>query len=270
MRNDLHMPMQAEQALRAASARAQGGSVTPVNRPLQVVHLVSMFQQMTASQIEGVLYAACRSHTSVVRDLNKLLADRYLMRFPRVYHRVKRRGQGEWVYTLDRNGWKFIGYESPYSPLTAVLPHSIAIGDLYVDLVSLERLGMIEVLEYSTEPDTWVRIGHTELRPDFYTRIRSRRDNSVSRVWLEVDIGSEHVKQIKDKVRRYRRAYESADGTSDEWRVWPRVVFVVRDEVTGDDQRRANDIRKWIAQVDRNDGLFAVCTYPELASVLID
>lgn len=242
--------------------------MTTVNRPLQAVHLVSMFEQMTAKQLEGALYHACASHTSVVRDLNKLVAERYLARFPRPYHRIARRGQGEWVYQLGRAGWDFIGYEGSYSKLESVKPHTIAIGDLYVLLVALERADLIEVVEIDTEPNCHVRIGQMQIMPDFFARIRNKFDGSVSRFWMELDIGSEHKNQIKDKIHRYRRAYEAVDGASEEWRVWPRVIFVVRDEVKGDDQKRKADITNWIAQVDSSSGLFNVCTLDEVVTLL--
>lgn len=240
--------------------------MTPVDRDLQIVQLAAKFEAVTSAQIGGVLFAANASDTPLKRALRRLLAQKYLARYRWRYLSSNRAGSGSIVYQLGLNGWRFIGYEGAYKRLESFDRHKLAIADLYVALTGLERLGLIEVLETETEPNNWRRVGHIELRPDMFGRIRSRVDGSVSRWFLEVDLGSEHERQIKDKASRYRRAWESADVNSLDWNPFPRVLFIAQTPDGFDaDIKRKEQLLRWVGDSE----LISICTAAELAQSLI-
>jgi hypothetical protein len=238
---------------------------TPVDRDLQVVQLVARFEAMTASQISGVLFAANASPTPCKRVLRRLLKQKYLALYKwRVT--TNRAGSASRVFQLGSYGWRYIGYESAYKRLEAFDRHKLAIADFYVALVALERVGLVEVLEVETEPNNWERVGHTELRPDLYARICSRADRGISRYWFEVDLGSEHERQIKAKCHRYRVAWENADPSNPKWQTFPRVVWVAQTTEGYDaDLRRKAQLERWVG----NSELFHVCTAAEVPSLLV-
>lgn len=235
------------------------------DRDMQVVGLVARFGAMTARQIRVVFFAANRSGTPCDRVLARLLERDYLARYKWRYQPAARAGAAEYVYQLGANGWRFIGYSGKYKKLEAFDRHQLAIGDLFAQLVRFEHAGLLEVLEYETEPNNWTRFGHVEVRPDLFARIRT--GEGVGRFWFEVDLGSEHVRQIREKIARYRHAYEQADGESEDWRVFPQVVFVAQ-TADGDaaDMKRAAQLARWIGDMDR--GLFAVCAAENLAAAI--
>lgn len=240
--------------------------MTPVDRDLQVVQFVAQFEAVTSAHIGGVLFAANASPTPVKRVLTRLVAQKYLARYRWRHLPSNRAGSGEYVYQLGPNGWRYIGYEGAYKRLEAFDRHKLAIADLYVALKGLEQLGLIEVLETVTEPNSWRRIGHIDIRPDLFCRVRSRADDSVTRIFYEVDLGSEHERQIKAKVSRFRQAWERADATDAEWNPFPRVLFVVQTSAGLEaDKRRKQQLVRWVG----NGELVSVCTFAELAQALI-
>lgn len=239
--------------------------MTSVDRDLQVVRLVAEFEAMTISQIRGVLFAANASRTPVKRVVARLVAQKYLAPY-KWRLTTNRPGSAEKVYQLAVNGWRFIGYEGTYKRLEAFDRHKLAIADFYVALTSLERLGLIEVLEYVTEPNNYERVGHIELRPDLYARIRNKADGRISRYFFEIDLASEHERQIKSKVHRYTAAFNAADPDNPKWRVFPRVVLVAQTVEGFDaDIRRKAQLANWVSGSE----LFSVCTAAEVAALLV-
>lgn len=251
--------------------------MTSVDRDMQVVSLVAQFRAMTARQIRGVLFASNLSNTPCDRVLRRLLAQRYLARFKWRFQPAARHGSAEYVYQLGINGWRFIGYESVYKKLEAYERHQLAIGDLFVRLKALEQAGLIQVEEPETEPNNWERIGHIELRPDLYAKIRTHHDGLAQRYWFETDLGTEHREQIRDKVRRYRAARDTASLDDPRWQGidasgnkvvrFPLVMFVVQ-TADGQEQdlKRKTQLEQWLGS-DHN-GLFTVATTDELERVL--
>jgi hypothetical protein len=251
---------------RAGSLRRGTHTMTPVDRDLEIVQFVAKFQAVTSAHVRGVAFAVNTSATPVKRALIRLVAQRYLAPYRWRYLPSNRAGSGSIIYQLGLNGWRFMGYEGAYKRLESFDRHTLAITDLYVALTGLERLGLIEVLETVTEPENWRRVGHTEIRPDLFGRILSKVDGGVSRYFFETDLGSEHERQIKDKMRRYHLAWTSVGQDDPEWNPFPKVVFVVQTPggiVT--DQRRKEQLGRWITDAQ----LFSVCTLPELAQQLI-
>lgn len=244
--------------------------MTSVDRDLQVVRLVAEFEAMTISQIGGVLFAANASRTPVKRVVARLVAQKYLAPY-KWRLTTNRPGSAEKVYQLAVNGWRFIGYEGTYKRLEAFDRHKLAIADFYVALTSLERLGLIEVLEYVTEPNCWERIRwrrarETHLKPDLYALIRNKADGKVRKYWFEIDLGSEHEKQIRAKAGRYSIAWDDVDPDDPRWRTFPHVVFVAQTVEGFDaDLKRKAQLTNWVGGSE----LFSVCTAAEVAALLV-
>lgn len=104
----------------------------------------------------------------------------------------------------------------------------LAVADVFVALKRLEADGHYKVLGFATEPDTWTEMAGVELRPDLYVEVGDQVQRKRISWWLEIDMGTERQKQIKDKLARYYHAWQHVD--EDVIATFPLVVFLVPDE----------------------------------------
>ncbi|MCO4274289.1 replication-relaxation family protein [Pseudarthrobacter sp. HLT3-5] len=197
------------------------------DRDRQIVQAVSRFGQLTSGQISELLFHDGSSPTRPSRALNRLIHSRHLSRIERRLRGGTGAGSAQYVYQLGTQGRKYVGREAGY-PYRAVHYHTLAIADAFIGLKRLEREGGIEVIGMATEPDTWRVIAGADLRPDLHVELSvpSRRMN-VS-LFLEIDMGTERQKQLKEKLARYWHAYQHA--TEADMAVYPRVLFLVPDD----------------------------------------
>lgn len=220
-------------------------------RDRAVVHLVARFHQAASAQIHELVFSDLASKTPYDRALRRLAAGNYLARIERRVVGGSRGGSGQYVYQLGRRGY-FLHYTGRYNPSRAVNYHSLAVLDSYLIIKRLERAGAVAIAGVSTEPDCWVQIGRTELKPDLHIELAGSSGEKL-KLWLEVDMGTEGQRAIKDKLERYWRAFNEADVGL--WPVFPRVVFVAVDD------ERVKELRWFIGQGPRDAlPLFAVTT----------
>lgn len=99
-------------------------------------------------------------------------------------------------------------------------PHTLDITELYVRLVESEG----ELLAFDPEPYCHVQVGHIEVKPDGYIRLRT--SEGTFRYFIEVDRGTEWRPQLHAKMRRYVQAYNHWSEPS-----FPLCLFVVPDEM---------------------------------------
>jgi hypothetical protein len=191
-------------------------------RDLSIVQLVARFKQVASSHIHELLFTDIKSHTPADRALRRLTASGHLQRVERRIVGGSRGGSGQYVYQLGRRGF-YVYFEGRYAPWRTVNYHALAIVDSYVVMRRLERAGYVAIAGVSTEPDCWVKVGGNELKPDLYLEL-ARATGERLKLWLEIDMGTEGQRQIKDKLERYWRAYNEAD-----WPVFPRTIWVAVD-----------------------------------------
>jgi hypothetical protein len=169
-------------------------------------------------------------------------------------------GSGQYVYQLGNRGFFLFNEKGKkYNPARVVNYHSIAIVDCYLILRRLELARKLEIAGWTTEPDCWVTIERNELHPDMYVELAAPRS---ARVWLEIDMGTEGQKQLKEKLSRYWRAYNVVDAT--EWPEFPLVLFVAVDE------ERERELRWLIEQgTEEQRKLFRVTTKDALGEFFV-
>jgi hypothetical protein len=143
-------------------------------------------------------------------------------------------------------------------PSTAFTNHTLAIGQVVVDLGVAARRGGFEVEEIQTEPRCWRRFGgvgtQSLLRPDLFVSLGI--GELEHRWFVEVDLGTEHVTTLVRKCQLYIRYYQS--GLEQQRHdVFPRVCWMLPSE-----QRAGRFGRALESSGNHVEGLF-VLTVPE-------
>lgn len=168
-------------------------------RDLEIIRLVSGFGQLAGGHIRALVFADNLSDTPCARALARLTDGGYL-------HRVERRmvggngaGSGQYVYGLGVNGYRVMTPRGgKFTPARQVKPHTLAVADAYVALANAERAGLLTIAGHLTEPDTWQEVEGIKLRPDMVVELITRVEPEAW--WLEIDTGTEGVRDIADKM----------------------------------------------------------------------
>lgn len=166
---------------------------------------------LTTSQIQTLYFDGLKSRTSCDTVLRRLVADGQLSKVP-IRLPLNDRGAPMGCYQLGKNAWRYF-YGTRYRDLRDQfkLMHTLASADVYVAVKQAERAGMVKTLDHATEPDTWVTLGGSEIRPDRYFDLVLQGTSERVVQWIEVDMGTERGRKIPDKLAAYKRAYECAD-----------------------------------------------------------
>lgn len=228
------------------------------DRDRRVIALVTRFKQLTARHITYLLFNDVLSKTPVDRTLKRLADRGYLLRTERRIVGGARGGSGQYVYSLGRRGF-FLTQAGRFAPMRTVNFHTLAIADAFIELKRLEQAGELVIIGVSTEPDCWVRVGGVELKPDMHVELAQPSVEPL-KLWLEIDMGTESQRQIREKLERYWRAYNEADVTT--WPVFPSVVFLAVDE------ERERELKWLVGQGPKEaQKIFQVCTLAHFASL---
>lgn len=206
-------------------------------------------------------FADLASATPLYRALDRLVTRKYLARIERRMVGGNGAGSGQYVYQLGSAGWAFCRREGRYWPYRTVNYHTLAIADVYVELLHWERDGRIRIDGFATEPDSWLNVAGADLRPDLYVDVAEIIKRRNIALWIEVDMGTERQKAVKDKLARYRHAWHHADEKT--LPVFPLVLFIAPDDV------RARELR-WIVEHGDEEAqrLFFVSTASQFAALL--
>ena len=214
-------------AMVARTTHVYTESMFATDRDRQIVQTVARFGQLTSGQISELLFHDGSSPTRPSRALNRLLQSRHLARIERRLIGGTGAGSGHYVYQLGTQGRKYLGREAGY-PYRAVHYHTLAIADAFIGLKRLEREGTIEIIGMATEPDTWQTIAGADLRPDLFVELGIPSKGITLSLWIEMDMGTERQKQLKEKLARYWHAYQHA--TESDLKVFPVVLFLAPDD----------------------------------------
>lgn len=229
-----------------------------LDRDRQIVMAVARFGQLTASHLRAMLFHDRSSQTPLDRALKRLVERKYLARIERRMVGGTGAGSGQYVYQLGREGWKLAGREKAYWPFRAVNYHTLAIADVYRELLELEHAGRLTIEAFLTEPESWQVIAGADLRPDLFVQVADHLNGRSVSLWIEVDMGTERQSAIAQKLAAYWHAYQHAD----ESRVFPQVLLIAPDN------DRAKALRYTIAQGDEEaQALFVVSTLPEFTGL---
>jgi hypothetical protein len=151
-----------------------------------------------------------------------------------------------------------------YTPGARYLAHTIAISQLYVELVTAQRWGVIDRLQFEPEPECWRsypgRLGaRLVLKPDAYARFTS---GGYEYSWfIERDMATEAQITIERKAHRYRDYWQT--GTEQHARgVFPRVAWIAPNDT------RCREIRDALGRLGPDAAqLFAVTTAADILAL---
>jgi len=243
-------------------------------RDRELLALVARFRVMSGAQLRELFWPegtpATRARLAR-RGLARLADLAVLERLPRRVGGV-RAGSSGLVFAPGRVGARLLQQPErgahqrvrrAYTPGERYLAHTLAVGQLYVDLVCATRWGLAELLAFDPEPACWRRYNgpygaRLTLKPDAYIRL-GVGDYELS--WfIETDMASEAPVTIAGKARRYidywcSGAEQAARG------VFPRVAWIAPTPA------RAAVITEALADLPHLE-LFATTTANEAVSLL--
>lgn len=223
-------------------------------RDLAITRQVADLRLMSARQIQ-VLHFPDSAHQNVAaasrarqRVLERLVRERLLTRLERRIGGM-RAGSAAFIFGLGPIGQRVLalsgGRRRAYEPTGRFVDHTLAIAQLVVDVTLAARAGELELLDWQAEPRCWRRFsgyggGPRLLRPDGFLSLGV--GNYELRWFVEVDRASESLPTVLAKCRLYADYYQSGMEQAAHEGVFPRVCWVVPDEV------RAKRLRQGIGR----------------------
>jgi len=245
-------------------------------RDREVLRTVSRFRVMSGSQLQRLFWAEGSPQTQgrlARRGLRRLTSLDVLQPLAR---RVggARAGSASTTYAAGRAGQYLLRTEqssrrrvrSAYTPGERYLAHSLAVAQLYVELVDVQRQGLVELGAFEPEPECWrpymVGFGARQtLKPDAFLKLATP-DYEYS--WfIEVDMATEATVTIRGKALRYHEYFRS--GTEQGARgVFPRVLWIAPDTVRA--ERLSETLAALPADAQR---LFALTTADQAVAFLV-
>jgi Replication-relaxation len=240
-------------------------------RDYEALRVVGRFRVMSGAQLQELLWAeiSAPARARVARrGLSRLVRLGVLEPLAR---RVggERAGSASTTFAVGRAGQYLLKsgrrVRAAYTPGARYLAHTLAVAQLYVELVAAQRLGSVELVGFEPEPESWrpymAGFGARQvLKPDAFLKL-AIGDYDFS--WfIEVDMATEALTTVKAKALRYHDYYRT--GTEQAARgVFPRVLWIAPD--TG----RAETIRETLAQLPTDaHRLFAVTTAADAIALL--
>ena len=232
-----------------------------LRRDADVLTGVAGFGALTTAQVRALYFHELKSDSPCTTALRRLVAAGMLakvtIRFP-----LKDRGAPMSCFQIGPNGWKSF-YSTRFTPIRdqMKLMHTLAVADVYIATKQQERAGEIDILDYATEPDSWLMLGGNDLRPDLYLDLGLRKRGERVVHWIEVDLSTERRRHIGEKLERYRRAYgASAEFKGDQY---PQVIFLATTP------ERVRELRTAVTQTRLPDGMVEVHTLEDYPQFLL-
>lgn len=224
-------------------------------RDHEALRLVSRFRVMSGAQLGQLLW------DEVSPNARARVARRGLARLARlgVLQPLARRvggarsGSASTTFAVGRAGQYLLRpgaasrrrVRAAHTPGARYLAHTLAVSQLYVDLVTAERQEQAELIRFEPEPECWrpymLGFGARQvLKPDAYVKL-ARGEYEFS--WfVEQDMATEALTTVAGKAARYHEYFRT--GTEQAARgVFPRVLWIVPDE------DRAKAVRETLAQL---------------------
>ena len=155
----------------------------------------------------------------------------------------------------------------PYTPGERYLAHTLAVAQIYVELVETERRDAGDLLAFDPEPVCWrpylgPYAARLMLKPDAYLRVGV---GEYEFSWLlELDMATEALTTIERKARRHLNYHRSGAARRSHG-VSPRVAWIVPD------QQRLEAIQNALGRLPSEARrLFAVATSADAITFLTD
>jgi hypothetical protein len=232
-----------------------------LDRDRLIVLSIGRFGQLTFEHLRVMHFSGLASDTPLKRALLRLRGSGHVKVIERRLVGGSGAGSGQYVYQLGSAGWSLTRRQGKYWPFRTVEYHTLGIADAYVELLKLEQAGRARLDGFATEPDSWQVIAGADLRPDLHVDVADLGRRRNTSLWIEIDMGTERQKAIKDKLARYWHAYQHA--TEKDLPSFPLILFIAPDDA------RARELR-WIIERGHKDAqdLFIVSTMPQFVGLM--
>ncbi|WP_329101624.1 replication-relaxation family protein [Streptomyces sp. NBC_01439] len=221
------------------------------HRDYDVLKLTHTFSQLASTHLSELLFAD-RSHSVPDKVIGRLVRLGYLSRVGRRATGSKG-GAGAFVYQLGRAGRLLLDVDGRLMP--NVNNHALMIADTYLELRRAEKLGVLQLKDWSVEFPV-----PPSVRADLFAMVEYPQQERRSSYFLEIDLGTEQPARIREKVAGYWRAVEAS---TDEF--FPYVVFVVKQQV------RSNELTRVFRRLpEEQQEMIQVCLFSELIPRLLE
>lgn len=242
-------------------------SQTLTERDWKILETVNRLRLVTAKQIERMHFSDLKesSRPVVRRRVLKRLSDTHaIIALPR---RIggDRHGSEQKMFALDAAGAQLIeqryNWKEPLSrnlsvPGAMFYRHRIAVSELFVRLTEAHRQSndSLVVDDFQAEPACWWPYTYAEIRgrkrvpekflkPDAFVLASLKGSKYVTAFWVEVDLGSEPIWRVRDKVKLYAQFKKSNQlGPRG---IMPAILVTTHTERRRDAIRRAIDTNVW-------------------------
>lgn len=240
------------------------------DRDFAVLRSVFEFRLLSGNQLQRLHFDGASPDTAgrvARRTLQRLNATRLLVRLDRRVGGV-RAGSSGFVYAIGPVGERILGSEMPRrrlrEPSERFLAHTLAIGELWVQIKAATAGAESQILDYQCEPSCWRTftdgVSRAVLRPDFYAVLGV--GELELRWFVEIDMATEHIPAVLRKCELYLSYYRSAQ-EQQRHGVFPRVLWLTTTEARADQIAQALALRQYPAK------LFRVATSPECVRALL-
>lgn len=208
--------------------------LTPTH--LAIIEMLAIVRAATSKQIErlhftrGTSISRTRICNLTLRRLHDLGV---LARWRRPNGGVGG-GSDPYYYVLDRAGQMMGRPDKTYywrqPDLTAqFIQHRLAVTELYITCHETNLDG-VALEKFEPEPQCWRQLpgyGRHMLKPDAHIELSTEK---ILYSWfIEVDMGTERLERIKEKLQLYHRYYMTGREQSRHKNVFPKVLFMVLD-----------------------------------------
>jgi hypothetical protein len=246
------------------------------DRDLNIVATLAMSRVATKNQLQRLHFADGSGQTQSRRSraaLERLTDLQVLTRLDRRIGGV-RSGSAGFIYALGPAGQRLRGSQGPagghrvrrpWTPSLPFLAHRLAVTELFVALVEQERIGLVELLHFESEPGCWRHFNGpagrvVTLKPDAYVATALGEYEEFR--FIEVDRATESLPVVASKLTVYRQ-YWASGREQRQHGLFPGVLFVVPDD------RRAAQVRRECARLpEAASALFEVVVWTEAVAVM--
>ncbi len=235
-------------------------------RDREVLETVGRFRAMSGEQLQRLFWPEGRPQTRTRLARHGLARLSKLGVLTPLARRVGgvRAGSGGLCFAVGLAGQRLLASgdatrraRSPYTPGERYLAHTLAVAQIYVELVEAGRRGAADLLVFESEPGCWRPYlgpfaARLVLKPDAYLKLGV---GEYEFSWLvEMDMATEALMTIERKAQRHLDYLRTGEARRIEG-VSPRVAWIVPDEQRAGAVQRALD--RLPAEAAR---LFAVAT----------
>lgn len=195
----------------------------------QILTEIGKFRLATTRQVQRLHFGpSSGDERRCQRNLARLAELGVIDQLPR---RVggRSRGSDSAAHRTGRVGRRLLqlsgGAGRSWQPSAAFTAHTLGVVDTYVELVEQTRTGAVDLAEFTPEPGAWRNFTHkmqpVTLKPDAFAIVNV--DGVERHYFIELDLGTESMTIIENKISRYLGYYRSGPALA----VFPQVLFLV-------------------------------------------